>query len=133
VIMSRLSRLEIGRYFGSLTEEYERVWRNPLFEPPPLHIFHQEERIEESENIREVEEKGVEEREGEYKSEGETKVNNTLQGRASVSIIASSQSGRHSSRSSMVNQDTTLRLPTLHGMGRDDMEQHWFNVKLYGP
>jgi hypothetical protein len=26
----------------------------------------------------------------------------------------------------MANQDSTLRLPTFHGMGRDDVEQHWF-------
>jgi hypothetical protein len=36
----------------------------PLFEPPPLHIFHQKERIEEHVEVREIEEK-----EGEYKSE----------------------------------------------------------------
>jgi hypothetical protein len=26
----------------------------------------------------------------------------------------------------MVNQDTTLRLPMFHGMGKDDAEKHWF-------
>jgi hypothetical protein len=26
----------------------------------------------------------------------------------------------------MVNQDNTLRLPVFHGMGKDDVEQHWF-------
>jgi hypothetical protein len=46
-------------------EEDERVWRNPLFEPPPLCIFHQEERTEESAEVREVEEESLEEREGE--------------------------------------------------------------------
>jgi hypothetical protein len=29
----------------------------------------------------------------------------------------------------MVNQDSTLRLPTFHGMGRDDAEQHWFTCE----
>jgi hypothetical protein len=43
--MSRFAKLEIGRYFRSLTKEDERVWRNPLFEPPTSHIFHQEEEI----------------------------------------------------------------------------------------
>jgi hypothetical protein len=26
----------------------------------------------------------------------------------------------------MANQDSTLKLPAFHGMGRDDVEQHWF-------
>jgi hypothetical protein len=26
----------------------------------------------------------------------------------------------------MVNQDSTLRLPMFHEMGKDDVEQHWF-------
>jgi hypothetical protein len=29
----------------------------------------------------------------------------------------------------MVNQDSTLRLPMFHGMGRDDAEQHWFTCE----
>jgi hypothetical protein len=31
-------QLKIGSSFGSITEEDEIVWRNPLFEPPP-HAF----------------------------------------------------------------------------------------------
>jgi hypothetical protein len=38
----------------------------------------------------------------------------------------SSQSGGHNPRLRMVNQDTTLRLPMFHGMGKDDAEKHWF-------
>jgi hypothetical protein len=29
----------------------------------------------------------------------------------------------------MVNQDLTLRLPTFHGMGRDDAKQNWFTCE----
>jgi hypothetical protein len=52
--MSRIARLEIGRYFVSLTEEDERVWKKPLFEPPTSHIFHQEKINEECEKVGEV-------------------------------------------------------------------------------
>jgi hypothetical protein len=77
VIMKRLAWLEIGRSFGSITEEEERVWRNHLFESSPLCICHQEERIEESAEVREVEEGRLEVREGEYKSGVEVKVSDT--------------------------------------------------------
>jgi hypothetical protein len=43
---------------GTLIEDNEIIWRNPLFEPPPLCIFNQEERNKESVEI------GVEERKG---------------------------------------------------------------------
>jgi hypothetical protein len=36
----------------------------------------------------------------------------------SVSPTTSSQLGGHITRLSMVNQDTTLRLPMFHGMGK---------------
>ena len=62
----RLAHLKIKSSFGSIIEEDERVWRNPLFEPPPFLIFHQEERTKEHVDVREVEE-----REGEYMSEVE--------------------------------------------------------------
>jgi hypothetical protein len=29
----------------------------------------------------------------------------------------------------MVNQDSTLRFPMFHEMGRDDAEQHWFTCE----
>jgi hypothetical protein len=29
----------------------------------------------------------------------------------------------------MENQDSTLRLPMFHGMGKDDVEQHWFTCE----
>jgi hypothetical protein len=71
--------------------------------------------------------------EGEDTSEEEVEVNNTLRGRVLISVsisqIASGQSGGHSTRSSMVNQDTTLRLHVFHGTGRDDAEQHWFTCE----
>jgi hypothetical protein len=38
--------------------------------------------------------------------------------------------GGHSLRLRMVNQDSTLRLPVFHGMGRDDAEQHWFTCEV---
>jgi hypothetical protein len=62
--MRNLTWIEIGSSFGSITKEYERVWRNLLFELPPLCISHQEERTEESAEVREVEEKSIDEREG---------------------------------------------------------------------
>jgi hypothetical protein len=52
--------LDIGTYFQSIVEEHEKVWRNVLFEPPPLLIFHQEERTKESEETRDVEEERFE-------------------------------------------------------------------------
>jgi hypothetical protein len=46
----------------------------------------------------------------------------------SVSIKKTSniQLGRQGSRLSMKNLDSTLRLPTFHGIGRDYVEQHCF-------
>jgi hypothetical protein len=29
----------------------------------------------------------------------------------------------------MENQDTTLRLHVFHGMGKDDVEKHWFTCE----
>jgi hypothetical protein len=43
VVERRLTQLKIGSSFGSITEKDEKVWRNPLFEAPPLRIFNQEE------------------------------------------------------------------------------------------
>jgi hypothetical protein len=34
-----LAWLRVGISLGSLTEDIERIWRKPLFEPPPLCIF----------------------------------------------------------------------------------------------
>jgi hypothetical protein len=76
-----------------------------------------------------VVEERLEEREGEDKREEEIEFNDTLEGRASISTKTSSQSIRHSSKASMVNQDSTLRLPTFHGMGRDNEKQHWFTCE----
>jgi hypothetical protein len=63
-------------------------------EPPlsttPLCICNQEERIEESVEVREVEEGRLEEREGEDTS-GEAEVNNSSQERMSISTTSSSQ------------------------------------------
>jgi hypothetical protein len=53
------SWLQVGISLGSLIEDNERRWRNPLFEPPPLCICNQEERNEESVEIG-VEERGKE-------------------------------------------------------------------------
>jgi hypothetical protein len=79
-----------------------------------------------------VVEERLEEREGEDKREEEIKFNDTLEGRASISTKTSSQSRRHISKASMVNQDSTLRLPTFHGMGRDNEKHIGLHVKLYG-
>jgi hypothetical protein len=51
-LVSGLAQLHVGSSLGSLTKNNERIWRNPLFEPPPLHIFYQEERNEESAEIK---------------------------------------------------------------------------------
>jgi hypothetical protein len=34
-ILNGLSQLWVGISLGSLTRDYERIWRNPLFKPPP--------------------------------------------------------------------------------------------------
>jgi hypothetical protein len=57
-IMNGLMRLQVGSSLGSLIRDYERRWRNPLFEPPPLRICNQEERIQINEESVEI---GVEE------------------------------------------------------------------------
>jgi len=63
-------------------------------------------------------------------SEGETKFNNNSQGGMPISTkTSSSQSGTQGFRSRMTNRESTLRLPTFHGMGRDDIEQHWFTCE----
>jgi hypothetical protein len=62
-IMRRIGQLEIGSSFGSIIKEEERVWRNPLFKPPPLHICHQEERTKKTAEVREVAKERLEERE----------------------------------------------------------------------
>jgi hypothetical protein len=41
--MRRLACLVIGNSFGSITKEYERVWRNPLFEPPLAFVIKKKE------------------------------------------------------------------------------------------
>jgi hypothetical protein len=43
--------------------------------------------------------------------------------------VSSSHSGREVSSLKMANQDSTLRLPTFHGIGRDDAKQHWFTYE----
>jgi hypothetical protein len=42
-IMNGLVQIHVGISSGYLTGDDERRWRNPLFEPPPLHICNQEE------------------------------------------------------------------------------------------
>jgi hypothetical protein len=60
-------------------------------------------------------------------SEVEANVNDTSQERSLVSVASSSShSGRHNSRSSMANHDSTLRILAFHGTRRDDAEKHWF-------
>lgn len=68
-----------------------RVWRNPLFEPPPLHIFNEGESIEkESAEVREVEEESSEAREVEDTSGVEIEVRETSQEILSVAVVTSS-------------------------------------------
>jgi hypothetical protein len=92
-----------------------------------LCICYQEEGKEESVEIGVAKER-VEEREGQDTSEEEVKFNNTSQGRVSISIspTTSGQSRGHNTRLSIENQDKKLRFPMFHGIGRDDVEQHWF-------
>jgi hypothetical protein len=41
----------------------------------------------------------------------------------------SSQSRGHSSRSTMVNRDSTMKLPMFHGTDKNDVEQYWFTCE----
>jgi hypothetical protein len=122
--------LQVGNSLGYLTRNVRRIWSYPPFEPPPLHICNQEERTIDNEVI------GVEERVGEERreatSEEEDKVSATSPRRVSVprSQTPNSQFRGNSSRLRMVNQDSTLRLPMFHGMGRDDAEKHWFTCEV---
>jgi hypothetical protein len=98
-----------------------------LYHPPC--IFNQEENTTDSEEI------GVEEREEEERSdetsEEEGEVNNTLPQAIVVwkDPANSSQKRGTSSSSKMENQDSTLRFPMFHGMGKDDAEKHWFTCE----
>jgi hypothetical protein len=119
-----------SRYLlGHLTRSFRRRWTYPPFVPPPLHIFNQEENTTDSEEI------GVKEREEEERSdetsEEEGEVNNTLPQAIVVWKDPANNSQRRgtSSSSKMVNQDSTLRFPMFHGMGKDDAEQHWFTCE----
>jgi hypothetical protein len=91
-----------------------------------LRICNQEERKTYSEAFG-VGERGEEDRREET-SEEEGKVNATLPRRVSIvrSLTTNSQVKGFCLRVTMVNQDSTLRLPVFHGMGKDDAEQHWF-------
>jgi hypothetical protein len=65
-------------------------------------------------------------------SEEENKVSDNspikvLVPRSVTSII---QFRGNSSRSRMENQDSTLILPIFHGMGKDDVEKHWFTCEV---
>jgi hypothetical protein len=60
MIVNVLMWLQIGISLGYLTEDDERIWRNPLFKPPPLCIFNQEERTIENAEIRVEEERVAE-------------------------------------------------------------------------
>jgi hypothetical protein len=72
----------------------------------------------------------VEEESSKTASIRENEVNNTSQGGTSVSTLASSiQSRIKGVRVSMVNQDSTQRLPAFHGMGRDNAKQKWFTCE----
>jgi hypothetical protein len=125
-----LHGLQVGNSLGHLTRNVRRRWTYPPFEPPPLHICNQEERTTDSEVI------GIGERvEGDRReemSEEEGEVSATSPRRVSVLRILTpnSQIGGISLRLRMVNQDSTLRLPMFHGMGRDDAEQHWFMCEV---
>jgi len=77
-ILNGFMWLHVGICFGLLTEVNKRRGRNPLFEQPPLRIYNQEERSEESTKIG-VEEERVEDRRREDRSEEEVKFNNTSQ------------------------------------------------------
>jgi hypothetical protein len=107
--------------------EEDRI--TPSFEPSPLRIFNQEERTTNSEMI------GIRERvEGdtiEYTIEEEGEVNATSPRRVWIlrTLTPNSQIGVVSLSMWMVNQDSTLRLPMFHGMGKDDVEQHWFTCE----
>jgi hypothetical protein len=61
---------------GSLIRDDERIWRNPLFEIPPLSICNQEERTSNKFEIG-VEEKRVEQKIREVTNGEEDEVNNT--------------------------------------------------------
>jgi hypothetical protein len=114
---------------GPLTRNFRRRWSYPPFVPPPLCIFNQEEHTTDSEEV-EVEEREEEERSDDT-SEGEGEVNNTLP----QAIVVwkdpdnSSQKSGTNLGPKMANQDSTLRFPMFHGMGKDDVEQHWFTCE----
>jgi hypothetical protein len=44
-------------------------------------------------------------------------------------LTINNQSSGVGLRVTMVNQDNTLRIPMFLGMGKDDVEQHWFTCK----
>jgi hypothetical protein len=76
------------------------------------------------------EEEGVGEERIEYMSKEEDKVNNTSEGILSVPIpTLINQSVGHIPRLRMKNQNITLRLPMFHGMGKDNVEKHWFRCE----
>jgi hypothetical protein len=119
-----------SRYLsGSPHEKFQKNMDLPPLCSTPLHIFNQEENTIDSEEI------GVEEREEEDKSdetsEEEGEVNNTLPQEIVVwkDPTNSSQRRGTSSSSKMENQDSTLRFPMFHGMGKDDAEKHWFTCE----
>jgi hypothetical protein len=75
VIVDGLTWLHIGNYLGPLRRNVQRRWTYPTFEPPPLHICYQEERIAYSKVVGVGE--GVEEERRDEMSEEEGEFNAT--------------------------------------------------------
>jgi hypothetical protein len=131
VIVDGIAWMKLLKSLGSPIINDGRRQRYPPFKPPPLHISNQEERTTNSIII------GVEARVGEDRreetSEEEDEVNNTLQGKISVPRYPtpSIQSGQHSVRVRMVNQDMTMRLFFSMGWVRTMHTNIGLNVRLY--
>jgi hypothetical protein len=119
-IVDGLAQLQVGNSMGHLTRNVRRRWNYHPFEPPPLHIFNQEERTTNSEVIGIGERVGGDRRKETSGEEGEVSATSPR----SVSVLrtptTNSQIRGINSRLRMVNQDSTLRLPMSHGMGKDD-------------
>jgi hypothetical protein len=127
VVIRRLTWLNIGSSFGFTTEEDEVAWSNPLFEPPPSCILKEEETTKEesSEAI-----------EGEDTSVVETKLAKLHKKYCQCPVqVATSQEDQVLDqvpfqvwplRRGMIRPSSSLM---FHGIGRDDVEQHWFTCE----
>jgi hypothetical protein len=124
-----LVRPQVDISLDHLARSFRRRWTYPPFVPPPLCIFNQEENTTGGEDI------GVKERREEERSddtsEEEGEVSNTLPQKIVVWKIPTNNSQRRgtSSSSKIENHDSTLMLPVFHGMGKDDVEKHWFTCE----